>query len=51
MCITPANTLPTLRQQGPAMNIVDFCWQSSIADTPQIQGVRVPIFLERTMLR
>ena len=46
MCTTFTNILSTLRQQGLPTNIVDFCWQSSIAYTPQAQGVRMPIFGE-----
>ena len=46
MSTTLANILPILQHQGPTMSIVDFCWQSSVAYTPQAQGVRVPIFGE-----
>ena len=46
MYTTLATALPKLAQQGPTMSIVDFCWQSSIANTPQAQGISVPIFGE-----
>ncbi len=46
MYTTHSNVLPTSAQQGPTLSIVDFCWQSSIAYTPQAQGVSVPIFGE-----
>ena len=46
MCTTLSSALPKQVQQGPTTSIVYFCWQSSIAYTPQAQGVFVPIFGE-----
>ncbi len=46
MYTTLTTTLPKLAQQGPAVSIVDFCWQTSLATPPQSQGGSVPIFGE-----
>ncbi len=48
MCTTLCNTLLIQLQQGPTMSIValDLSWQSSIEDTPQAQGMHMPIFGE-----
>ncbi len=41
-----SNALFILSKQGPTLSIVNISWQTFTEDTPQAQGIFVPIFGE-----